>query len=92
MASRNTIVTMTTTGKPNTRPLPSAANQVFETGTVVPLANRKAAPRATPYMPSVPMKGGTLSFEMSQPFTAPGTRETASPAAMPAIMAAKGGR
>ena len=37
------------------------------------------------------MKGGTLSFEISQPFTPPGIRATAMPAAIPATMASAGG-
>ncbi len=91
MVSTNRAVMMTTTGKPRKRPLPRAANQSFATGTVVPLARRKATPRATPNMPSVPMKGGTLSFEISQPFTPPGIRATAMPGRDPATMARNGG-
>ena len=41
------------------RPLPIVAKSELLTGTVVPPASRKATPRATPNMPSVPMKGGT---------------------------------
>ena len=44
------------------------------TGTVVPPASRKATPRATPYMPSVPMKGGTRRREISMPLMTPGNQ------------------
>ena len=44
------------------------------TGTVVPPASRKATPRATPNMPSVPMKGGTLRRDTSSPLMTPGTQ------------------
>ncbi len=81
----------TTTGTPSRRPLPTQANQAFETGTVVPPASRKAVPRATPYMPRVPMKGGTLSLEIRRPLIEPGTRATAMPTTAPTSIAGKGG-
>ena len=73
------------------RPLPIRKNQLFVTGTVMPPASRKAAPRATPYMPSVPMKGGTRSCAMSQPLTKPGMRAIRNAASMPSS-SAPGGR
>ena len=53
------------------------------TGTVVPPASRNAAPRATPNMPSVPMKGGTLRRETSRPLMMPGTQATRTPQMKP---------
>ena len=61
-----------------------------DTGTVMPPAIRKAAPRAMPYMPSVPMNGGTRSREISQPLTRPGMKATAMPESRPSSIARNG--
>ena len=70
----------TTLGNPAIAPLPIAPNSPFCTGTVVPLANKNATPLATPYIPSVPMNGGTLRSAISNPLITPGTTEIAKPA------------
>ena len=57
------------------------------TGTVVPLAARNPAPRATPYMPSVPMNAGTRRREISVPLMAPGTMAASRAASSPAASA-----
>ena len=47
----------------------------------------RAIPRAMPYMPSVTIKAGTLSFEMMMPLMNPANDETITPPMMPVIMA-----
>ena len=71
-------------GTPRSLPLPSQNRSGLLTGTVVPLAARKPAPRATPYMPSVPMNAGTRRREISVPLMAPGSRAASMAASRPA--------
>ncbi len=63
--------------------MPSQNSSGLLTGTVVPLAVRKPAPRATPYMPSVPMNAGTRRREIRVPLMAPGTSAASMAASRP---------
>src|SRR5271165_7068686 len=74
------IVRRTRLGNPAISPLPIAPKSPFCTGTVVPLANKNAAPLATPYIPNVPMKGGTRRSAISNPLITPGTTAIPKPA------------
>ena len=74
------MVRRTRLGKPAISPLPIAPRSPPCTGTVVPLANKNATPLATPYIPSVPMKGGTRRSAMSNPLITPGTTAIPRPA------------
>ena len=67
--------------------MPSVNRNGLLTGTVVPLAVRKPAPRATPYMPSVPMKAGTRRRKIKVPLIAPGTRAASMAASRPTAKA-----
>ena len=73
IASTSSTVIATGTGTPSSLALPSQNKAGLLTGTVVPFAARKPAPRATPYMPSVPMKAGTRRREIRVPLISPGT-------------------
>ena len=74
------MVSRTRLGNPAISPLPIAPKSPPCTGTVVPLANRNATPLATPYIPSVPMKGGTRRSAISNPLITPGTTAIPKPA------------
>ena len=50
----------------------------------------RASPFATPYIPSVAMKGGTFSRATSSPLTRPGSSPAATPTAEPASMETSG--
>src|ERR1700722_2156519 len=74
------MVIRTRLGRPAISPFPIAPKSPFCTGTVVPLANKNATPLVTPYIPRVPIKGGTRRSAISNPLITPGTTEIPKPA------------
>src|SRR3984893_1662974 len=74
------MVSSTTVGTPPMLPLPIEAKRLPFTGTVVPLASKYATPRVTPYIPSVPMNGGTRRSAISSPLINPGITAMVNPA------------